>query len=129
VGVQAAHAGDLVAQALLGEDLGDAVFSHPGLVAVPKSVGRQPEFDRQPAGQGRAVGDGLDAPAGRWPVVRVEARWGGGPGGGWGAGPAGGVGDDKAGGAALRGFVAAVAGGAEDAAGVVAAPVVAAVRA
>ena len=35
VGVEAAHAGDLVAEALLGEDLGDAVLGHPGLVAVP----------------------------------------------------------------------------------------------
>jgi hypothetical protein len=29
VGVQAAHAGHLVASALLGEDLGDAIFGHP----------------------------------------------------------------------------------------------------
>jgi hypothetical protein len=31
VSVQAAHAGDFVVQALLGKDLGDAIFSHPGL--------------------------------------------------------------------------------------------------
>jgi hypothetical protein len=35
VGVEAAHAGYLVAEALLGQDLGDAVLGHPGLVAMP----------------------------------------------------------------------------------------------
>jgi hypothetical protein len=35
VGVQAAHAGYLVAEALFGEDPGDAVLGHPGLAAVP----------------------------------------------------------------------------------------------
>jgi hypothetical protein len=40
VGVEAADARDLVAQALLGEDLGDAVFGHPRLVAVPQAVRR-----------------------------------------------------------------------------------------
>jgi hypothetical protein len=34
VGVEATHAWDLVAEALFGEDLGDAVLGHPGLVAV-----------------------------------------------------------------------------------------------
>jgi hypothetical protein len=38
VGVQAAHAGYLVPEALLGEDLRYAVLSHPGLVAVSESV-------------------------------------------------------------------------------------------
>jgi hypothetical protein len=34
VSVEAAHAGDLVAEALLGEDLGDAILGHPSLVAM-----------------------------------------------------------------------------------------------
>jgi hypothetical protein len=38
VGVEAAHAGHLVAEAVLGEDLRDAIFGHPGLVAVPHAV-------------------------------------------------------------------------------------------
>jgi len=45
VGVQAAHAGDLVAETLFGEDLGDAVFGHPGLVPVPQAVHRQARLD------------------------------------------------------------------------------------
>jgi hypothetical protein len=69
VGVEAAHAGDLVAEALFGEDLGDAVFGHPGLVAVPKPVHGQAWLDREPAGDGYVVADGLDAPAARWRVV------------------------------------------------------------
>jgi hypothetical protein len=63
MGVQAAHAGDVVAQASFGEDFGDAVFGHPRLVAVPEPMGRQPGFDGQPAGQRRAGGDGADAAA------------------------------------------------------------------
>jgi hypothetical protein len=50
VGVQAAHARDLVSQSLLGQDLGDAVLGHPCLVAVSQAVRRQPVLDRQPAG-------------------------------------------------------------------------------
>jgi hypothetical protein len=50
VGVEAAHAGDLVAEALFGEDLGDAVFGHPGLVAVPDAVRGQGWLDGKPAG-------------------------------------------------------------------------------
>ena len=46
VGVEAAHAGHLVAEALLGEDLGDAIFGHPCLVAVPQAVRRQAGFQR-----------------------------------------------------------------------------------
>jgi hypothetical protein len=34
VSVEATHAGDLVAEALLGEDLGDAILGHPSLVAM-----------------------------------------------------------------------------------------------
>src|SRR6266705_2952763 len=33
-----AHAGHLVAEALLGEDVGNAVLGHPGPVAVPEPV-------------------------------------------------------------------------------------------
>ena len=38
VGVEAAHARHLVAEALLGEDVGDAVLGHPGAVPVPEAV-------------------------------------------------------------------------------------------
>jgi hypothetical protein len=41
VGVEAAHARHLVAQAAFGEDVGDAVLGHPGPVAVPEPVGGQ----------------------------------------------------------------------------------------
>jgi hypothetical protein len=34
VGIEAAHAWHLVAETLLGEDLRDAILSHPGLVTV-----------------------------------------------------------------------------------------------
>jgi hypothetical protein len=34
VGIEAAHAGHLVAEALLGQDLRDAIFGHPRPVAV-----------------------------------------------------------------------------------------------
>src|SRR5690242_2235712 len=50
--IQATHLGDVVAEALLGQDLGDAVFSHPRFVAVPQAMGRQSVLDRQPAGEG-----------------------------------------------------------------------------
>jgi hypothetical protein len=40
VRVKAAHAGHLVAETLLGQDLGDAIFSHPGPVAVSEPVRR-----------------------------------------------------------------------------------------
>src|SRR6266705_1054677 len=38
VGIEAAHARHLVAEALLGEDVGNAVLGHPGPVAVPEPV-------------------------------------------------------------------------------------------
>ena len=69
VGVEAAHAGDLVAKALLGEDLGDAVLGHPSLVPVPEPVHSQARLDGKPAGEGCVVADGLDAPAARRRVV------------------------------------------------------------
>jgi hypothetical protein len=65
VGVEAAHAWYLVAQALLGEDLGDAVLGHPRLVAVPQAVGGQAELDRQPAGQRGVLGEGPNSTAAR----------------------------------------------------------------
>jgi hypothetical protein len=127
VGVQAAHAGDFVAEALLGEDFGDAVFGHPGLVAVPQAMRSEAMADGEPAGQRGVVGDDADAVAVGWLEVSCGPEREDGPGGDGGAGPVGGVGDDQAGGVAGDGFVAAVAGGTEDAAGVVAAAVVAAV--
>ena len=135
VSVEAAHAGDLVAKALFGEDLGDAVFGHPGLVAVSEAMQGQAGLDREPAGERRAVGNGVDAAAAGWHVggqVRAGGaggRLGGWPGGDRDAGPDGGVDDDELGWSAGCCFVASVAGGAEHAAGVVAASVVAAVRA
>jgi hypothetical protein len=69
VGVQAAHAGDLVTETLFGEDLGDGIFGHPGLVAVPKAVRCQAGLDWEPAGERRVVWDGLDAAT----VGRAEA--------------------------------------------------------
>jgi hypothetical protein len=63
VGIEAAHAGDLVAEALFGEDLGNAIFGHPGLVAVPQAVRGEAGLDREPAGERCVLGDGLDASA------------------------------------------------------------------
>ena len=63
VGVEAAHARDPVAEALFGEDLGDAILGHPGLVAVPEPVRGQAGLDGEPAGERCAVWDALDAPA------------------------------------------------------------------
>jgi hypothetical protein len=55
VGVEATHPGHFVAEALLGEDLGDAVFGHPCLVAVPEAVHGQAGLDREPAGERRVI--------------------------------------------------------------------------
>ena len=65
VGVEATHAGHLVAEALLGEDLGDAIFGHPRLVAVPESVRRQAGSQREPAGKWGAFRDRRDAATAR----------------------------------------------------------------
>jgi hypothetical protein len=65
VTVEATHARDLVAEALFGEDLGDAVLGHTGLVPVPEAVHGQARLDRQPAGEGYVGADDLDAPAAR----------------------------------------------------------------
>jgi hypothetical protein len=51
VGVEAAHTGDFVAQALFGQDLGDAVFGHPCLVALAEAVRGEAGLEREPAGQ------------------------------------------------------------------------------
>ncbi len=124
VGIEAAHAGDLVAEALFGEDLGDAVLGHPGLVAVPEPVHGQAWLDRQPAGETYVVVDDLDASAARRRVAHASAD---------GQAAMGRPGQvvtsamTSFGGRAVFGFVASVARGAEDAAGVVAAPEVAAV--
>jgi hypothetical protein len=53
VSAEAAAAGDLMAEALLGEDLRDAVFGHPGLVAVPQAVRGQPGPDGSSLGGSR----------------------------------------------------------------------------
>lgn len=42
VGVEAAHAGNLVAQALFGQDLWDAVLDHPGLWLCRRPCGVSP---------------------------------------------------------------------------------------
>src|SRR6266702_4710759 len=131
MGGEAAHAGHLVAEALLGEDLGDAVLGHPGLVAVPKPVRGQARLDREPAGKRCALGDDRDAVAAGRKVLGVWAgapAGGGRPGGDRDAGPGGLVGDDQTGGAARRCFIPAIAGGPEHPPGVVAAPIMPAVR-
>jgi len=51
VGVETAHPGDLVAEPLLGEDLGDVIFGHPGLVAMSEAVRGQAGLDWEPAGK------------------------------------------------------------------------------
>jgi hypothetical protein len=66
VGVEAAHAGDLVAEALFGEDFRDAVLGHPSLVAVPEPVRGEAGPDGQPAGEWGVCRDGLDALAAGW---------------------------------------------------------------
>jgi hypothetical protein len=93
VGVEAAHSGHLVAEALFGEDLGDAVFGHPGLVAVPEPVRGEALLNGQPASQRRVREYGLDASA-AWRDVLRGARLGWWPHGDRRAGPHRGVGDD-----------------------------------
>src|SRR5215472_7760439 len=77
-----------MAEALLSEYLGDAVLGHPGLMAVPETVGSEPLSDTEPAGKrcvrGRRfpaagavagtglVGDGAPVEGQRH---RVPARW------------------------------------------------------
>jgi hypothetical protein len=132
VRVQAAHPWYFVAEALFGEYLWDAVFeNHPSFVAMPQAMRGQACLDGQPAGQRQILRDRTDTAADRGTVVRVRAgpRLDRGPGRDWYARPCGGVGDDDACRAACGGFMPAVARWAEHAAGVVAAPVVAAVGA
>ena len=53
-------------KALFGQDLGDAVLSHPRFVAVPHAMGRQPVLVRQPAGKRGIIGGLLPA---AWAVL------------------------------------------------------------
>jgi hypothetical protein len=55
VGVEAAHAPYFMAEALLGENVRDAVFGHPGTVAVPEPMGGQAGNQRQPGGHRNAI--------------------------------------------------------------------------
>jgi hypothetical protein len=66
VGIEATHAGYLVAETLLGEDLRDAILGHPGLVAVPEPVRGEAGPDREPAGDRGVFRDGLDASSSWW---------------------------------------------------------------
>jgi len=61
VGVQAAHPWNLVSGPLLRQDLQNPVLRTQYLVAVPQAAGREPVFDRQPAGQRRVAGGLLAA--------------------------------------------------------------------
>ena len=134
VRVQATHSRHLVAESLLGQDLRDAIFSHPGLVTVSQAMSGQAGLDRKPADKWDVLRDGLDSPASGRGVtdggagICARARLGGRPGSDRDARPDGGVGDDQAGGSARRCFMPSVAGRAEHAAGVIAAPVVSTVR-
>src|SRR6266516_988086 len=124
VGVDAAHAGDAVAEAAGLEDFADAVFGHPGFVAVAQAVRGEAGPDRQPAGQRSLIGDARDAAAAWW--REAGSRWRGRPCGDWPAGPLGGVDGHQPAGPSFVWLVAAVGGGAEEPPGVVAAPVMAA---
>ena len=136
VSVQAAHTWHLVAESLLGQDLRDAVLGHPGLVTVSQAMSGQVGLDREPAGERCVLWDYLNSPAAGRCVAASQVRacgigagaglcgW---PGGDRDAGPGSGVSDDDLGWSAVGCFVPSVAGGAEHPAGVVAAPVVAAV--
>jgi len=66
VAVDAADAGQPVAEPFGLGDLGHAVFDQPGLMAVPQVVEVQPAHDCGDAGVGVAVGGGS-------PVAAVEA--------------------------------------------------------
>ena len=128
VRVQAVHLGHLVTQALLGQDLRDAVFSHPGPVAVPEPVGRQAELDRKPTGERGALGDRLDSAASGGDEC-ARAWRGRRPGGHRDARPCRRVGNDQP--LRLTGpwGIPALAGRAEDPPGVIAVPTMTAVRA
>ena len=76
VRVEAAHSWHLMAEALLGEDLGDAILGHPGLVAVPEPMRGQAGFDREPARQWDVLRDDGDpaAPWRREPLAGAHVR-------------------------------------------------------
>lgn len=67
VGVDAADAGESVAEALAFEDFDDAVFVHPGAVGVPQVVEPRAGQDRLPATVGVSVAAGRQVRA-----VKVE---------------------------------------------------------
>ena len=127
-GVKAALAWYLVAKPLLGKDLGNAVFGHPGLMTVSEPVWGEAELDREPAGDRDILGNAQDAPA-AWRDVLCGARLGGWPHGKRRTGPDRGIGNDQSCRPTWPGFVSSITGRAEHPAGVVAAPIVTAVRA
>jgi hypothetical protein len=69
VGVEAAYAGHLLAEALFGEDLGDAVLGHPCLVTVPEPMGVRPDLIG--SHQASGVSYARDAVAAGWKVLGV----------------------------------------------------------
>jgi hypothetical protein len=71
VGVEPAHSRYFVAEALLGEDLGDAILGHPGLVTVPEPVRGQAGLDRKPAAERSVLRDSSDSAACGWGVAGV----------------------------------------------------------
>jgi len=56
VPVDAAHPGDLVAHPFGPQEVGDAIFLHPGLVAVAQAMRGQPGEDWQPGGERGVIG-------------------------------------------------------------------------
>jgi hypothetical protein len=132
MGVEAAHARHLVPQALLGQDLLDAVLRHPVLMAVPQAMRGDIAPDRQPAGDRHIVRQHQNSPPPGWriPVSRDPLALTGFDGlSGWPrsyrqARPSGGIDDDQAGRPAGGGFDPPVARGTKDPSRVVATPVV-----
>lgn len=59
VAVDAAHPGDLVAHPFGAQEVGDAIFLHPGLVTVAQTMRCQPGEDRQPGGERGVIGGRL----------------------------------------------------------------------
>jgi hypothetical protein len=62
VAVDATHSGYLMTHPLRPEQVTNARFLHPGLMAVPEAVRRQPGQDRQPGRERRILGGRLAAP-------------------------------------------------------------------
>src|SRR6266700_4029229 len=59
VAVDAAHPGYLVAHPFGAQEVGDAIFLHPGLVTVAQTMRCQPGEDRQPGGERGVIGGRL----------------------------------------------------------------------